>query len=135
MTTRPCAAANPAIALRLQSTRPAGRVAELGSLVATAHAMTRPLHVPIRFLVSGLFLIPLWYVMDSMSRWRSIEREVHLSLLEGAGAAVVVVFLFPVLRRGDRWQRVLAMMLLIILVFGLLDALLRALGAVFDFSL
>ena len=28
----PCAAANPAIALRLQSTRPVGRVAELGSL-------------------------------------------------------------------------------------------------------
>ena len=30
--------ANPAIALRLQSTRPAGRIAELGSLVATLHA-------------------------------------------------------------------------------------------------
>ena len=29
-----CAAANPAIALRLQSTRPVGRVAELGSLAA-----------------------------------------------------------------------------------------------------
>ena len=36
--TQPRAAANPALALRLQSTSPAGRVAELGSLdVARAH--------------------------------------------------------------------------------------------------
>ena len=36
-----CAASNPAIALRLQSTRPAGRVAELGSLVRLPRAMKR----------------------------------------------------------------------------------------------
>ena len=35
---QPCAAANPAIALRLQSTRLVGRVAELGSLAAHAYA-------------------------------------------------------------------------------------------------
>jgi hypothetical protein len=38
---QPCAAANPAIALRLQSTRPVGRVAELGSLACTAPGSTR----------------------------------------------------------------------------------------------
>jgi hypothetical protein len=86
-------------------------------------------------LVAGLFLIPLVYVMRLMSRWRSIEREVHLSLLEGAAAAFVVVFLFPVLRRGDRWQRVFAVILLIIPAVALLDALLRGLGNVFGFSL
>lgn len=73
--------------------------------------------------------------MKQLSRWRSIEREVYLTLLEGALAIVVVVFLFSVLKRGDQWQRVLAAALLIIPVIGLLDALLRALGSVFGFSL
>ena len=91
--------------------------------------MTRPLHVPIRFLVAGLFLIPLVYVMGQMSRYRSFEREVYQSLLEGAAAACVIVVLFPVLRRGDRRQRVFAGLLLIIPVVALLDALLRG----FDF--
>lgn len=91
--------------------------------------------VSIRFSVAGLFLFPLLYVMNRLSRWRSIEREVYLTLLEGALAAVVVVLLFSVLRRGDQWQRVLAAALLLIPIIGLLDALLRAFGSVFGFSL
>ncbi len=100
-----------------------------------ATSQTKRWQVSIRFSVAGLFLFPLLYVMKQLSRWRSIEREVYLTLLEGALAAVVVVLLFSVLRRGDQWQRVLAAALLIIPVIGLLDALLRALGSVFGFSL
>ncbi len=90
--------------------------------------MTRPLHVLSRLLVAGSFLILLVYIMGQMARWRSIERALHLTLFEGAAAVVVVVFLVPVLKRGDRWQRVLAVILLIVPVIGLLDALFRVLG-------
>ncbi|MCL4787717.1 MAG: hypothetical protein KJ070_13130 [Verrucomicrobia bacterium] len=99
-----------------------------------ATSQTKRWQVSIRFSVAGLFLFPLVYVMKQLSRWRSIEREVYLTLLEGALAAVVVVLLFSVLKRGDQWQRVLAAALLVIPAFGLLDALLRALGSVFGFS-
>ncbi|MBE0544648.1 MAG: hypothetical protein IH623_25185 [Verrucomicrobia bacterium] len=107
----------------------------VGSTDSQTTSQTKRWQVSIRFSVAGLFLFPLLYVMNQLSRWRSVEREVYLSLAEGAVAAVIVVLLFPVLRKGDLGQRVLAVPLLILPIIGLLDALIRALGCVLGFSL
>src|SRR4029077_17350954 len=47
--TQPIMTSNPAIALGLQSTRPAGRVAELGSLGIYDHPMFRQSFYPLSF--------------------------------------------------------------------------------------
>jgi hypothetical protein len=96
---------------------------------------TKPINVPVRFLISGLLLIALWYIAGRLAFWSSVSREAHLAFLEGAVSAVALVLVMPVVIRGDRVQRMLAVALGLLPVFGLLDALLRAAGFIFGFRL
>lgn len=94
--------------------------------------MTRPLHIRMRLAVAGLLLVGLVYALFQMSAWRSIEHEIHLTFLEGAMAALVVVVLVPIIRRGDLWSRVLAGLFLVIPAMSLLDAIVKGIGTVLN---
>ena len=67
-----CAAANPAIALRLQSTRPVGRVAELGSL---GHMKRFALIGAILLAVLGILFVPM--------RMRTVSEVAKIRALQG----------------------------------------------------
>ena len=91
----------------------------------TVHA--KPLHSTARIAVAALLLIPLWYINDRLGFWSSAGREVRLCLLCGAVAGTAAVLLVPVLTRGDRVQRVLALVLIGIPLLSLISVFLRAL--------
>jgi hypothetical protein len=97
--------------------------------------VAKSLHAPIRFLVAGISVLLLLLCFDKLSLWGSYESEGRWLLLEGSAAAVAVVFLTPVLMRGDRIQRIFALALIILPVIGLLVALLTARRYVFEFLL
>jgi hypothetical protein len=73
---------------------------------------TKPLHSTARIAVGALLLLPLWYIEGALGWYSTVGREVLFSLLVAAVAGPAVVFLFPVLIRGDWVQRVLALVLL-----------------------
>jgi hypothetical protein len=97
--------------------------------------VTKSLHAPIRFQVAGISMFLLLLCFNMLASWGSYESEGRWLLLEGSAAAVAVVFLTPVLMRGDRIQRILALALIILPVIGLLVALLSAARYDFEFLL
>jgi hypothetical protein len=97
--------------------------------------VTKSLYASFRFLVAGISVLLLLLCLDKLSLWGSYESEGRWLLLEGSAAAIAVVVLTPVLMRGDRKQRILALALIILPVIGLFDALLTARRYAFDFLL
>jgi hypothetical protein len=81
-----------------------------------------------RLYLGGLLLIPVLSAFWQLSVWSSIEREVHWYLISGALAAFPVVILFPVLIRGSSWERILAVLLLLLPVLVLVSAFLTAMS-------
>jgi hypothetical protein len=84
--------------------------------------------VRLRLYAGGFLLIPLLLAAHPLSRWSSIEREVHWSLISGAVAALPVIILFPVLIYGNSWERILAVVLLLFPVLVLADTVFTAIS-------
>ena len=71
-------------------------------------------------------MFPLWFI--NTRGIGGAETNMLEALLQGAIAAAAIVFLAPVIIRGDWIQRVLAVLLLVLPVFNLLGAFLLAVG-------
>jgi hypothetical protein len=78
------------------------------------------LHSTARLLVAGLCLPLLWSVNDGLSG--GFAHDARKALLLGGFSAVAIVFLLPVIVRGDWVQRILALLLLAFPVLYLLGA-------------
>ena len=98
-----------------------------------AQMVTKSLHARIRFLVAGISVLLVLRYYDKLCLWGSYESEGRWLLLQSSAAAVAVVFLTPVLMRGDRKQRILALALIILPVIALLYAFLTARRYDFEF--
>jgi hypothetical protein len=80
------AAANPAIALRLQSTRAAGRVAELGSLgrmsafALFAKNATRPVLIATAIVTTPAFLLLAFAIIERQSHRDALDPDVGVAI-------------------------------------------------------
>jgi hypothetical protein len=92
---------------------------------------TKPLHVSARFLVSGVLLLPLWYIQGGLALFSNMDREVRLTLLGGAVSVVALVFVLPVLIRGDRPQRIMAALVGLFPIIVLIEVLITVRHYVF----
>ena len=70
----------------------------------------------------GGLLILFLFVIEPLSRWSSVEREIWGAFASGAVASLPVVVLMPFLLRGSAWERILASTLLILPILARLGA-------------
>jgi len=79
-----------------------------------------------RLLIAGAFCVVLLFLDNGLvgnvvSGW-----AIRRSLLLGACAAVPIALLYPLVARGDKIQKVLAAILLVVPTLGLFDAFMLA---------
>jgi hypothetical protein len=80
----------------------------------------------LRLLIGGAFCVVLLFLDNGLVGGVASGWAARKSLLLGACAAVPIALLYPIVARGDKIQRALAAILLIVPMFGLFDALMLA---------
>ena len=80
----------------------------------------------LRLLIAGVFCVVLLFIDDGLVGGVASGWAARTSLMLGACAAVPIAVLYPLVARGDKIQKVLAAILLVVPTLGLFDALMLA---------
>jgi hypothetical protein len=80
----------------------------------------------LRLLIAGVFCVVLLFLDNGLAGGVANGWAARKSLLLGACAAVPIAVLCPLIARGDKVQKVLAVLLLVVPTLGLFDALMFA---------
>jgi hypothetical protein len=80
----------------------------------------------LRLLIAGVFGVVLLFISNGLAGGVASGWAARKSLLLGACAAVPIATLYPLVARGDKIQKVLAAVLLVIPTLGLVDAIILA---------
>jgi len=80
----------------------------------------------LRLLIGGVFCVVLLFIDDGLAGGVVSGWAARKSLLLGACAAVPIAVLYPLVARGDKIQKILAAILLVVPTLCLFDALMLA---------
>jgi hypothetical protein len=80
----------------------------------------------LRLLIAGLFCVVLLFLNNGLVGGVASGWAARKSLLLGACAAVHIAVLYPLVARGDKIQKILAAILLVVPLLGLFYAVILA---------
>ena len=90
------------------------------------NAQENAIPASLRLLVAGVFGVVLLFISDGLAGDVASGWAARKSLLLGTCAAVPIAVLYPLVARGDKIQKILAAILLIVPVLGLFYAVILA---------